>query len=720
MKKIININLSGRVIPIEDSAYEKLQAYIESLRRYFANEEGRDEIINDIESRIAELMNEKTRKGVSAITDSDVEEIIASMGRVEDFEAVEEEPVKTENSRQQNAGQQDNYTQTTTRRRERGRLYRDSSDKILGGVCSGIANYLDIDPAIIRILFAIICFGGGIGFLLYIALWIILPPRDLDGFSGKRLYRNPDERVIGGVASGLAAYFDKSVTTIRLIFAAPILLNILFSILDWPLFDHASFIPNILVGSFTGTFIFVYIVLWIVLPEANSEYQKMEMRGEKVDVNRIRQNVQEGMGNVKDRMKEWGGEVRDTAQDLTGKARDFANTRGREFVSEAGGAVRRGSRGFGHVIGVLFKAFFLFIFGTIAFALFIALIGILIGGVAVWPVKDFLLNGFWQNTYAIGTLILFLGVPVVAFIVWLLRRIMRVRSHSNYLGWTFGGLWFLGWIAISLFVSSIVNDFRMSNNRQPGTEVNLTQPVDGKMTVKVSEAELEYGGEFPWINIDGTGLDITRDTLKTANIRIEDIELSDDSSFHVIVKKYSRGRTTKQAAELAEQLVFNYSYNNGVLDLGSNIAIARESKFRGQQVRIIIKVPQGKKIRFDNTLDKFHSFNMDINDRRERGWRNKRVEWDNDYYFPYATDTDYIMGANGELKDEQGNLNSIDKPSDKNSRDNYRYPGNKNTRPADSTDPAKNKTTRKALKAKTSTGSFAIGPSPVSSMTQWF
>jgi len=57
MKKIININLSGRVIPIEDSAYEKLQSYIESLRRHFVNEDGRDEIINDIESRIAELMS---------------------------------------------------------------------------------------------------------------------------------------------------------------------------------------------------------------------------------------------------------------------------------------------------------------------------------------------------------------------------------------------------------------------------------------------------------------------------------------------------------------------------------------------------------------------------------------------------------------------------------------------------------------------------------------
>src|SRR5260370_13161292 len=87
MKKIININLSGRVIPIEDSAYEKLQSYIESLRRYFAGEEGRDEIINDIESRIAELMSEKVRKGATCVTDADIDEIIASMGRPEDFDA---------------------------------------------------------------------------------------------------------------------------------------------------------------------------------------------------------------------------------------------------------------------------------------------------------------------------------------------------------------------------------------------------------------------------------------------------------------------------------------------------------------------------------------------------------------------------------------------------------------------------------------------------------
>ena len=110
MKKIININLSGRVIPIEDSAYEKLQAYIESLRRHFANEEGRDEIINDIESRIAELMNEKVRKGADRITDADVDEIMASMGRPEDFETDETATTQDSKSQQQQQQQQTSDT----------------------------------------------------------------------------------------------------------------------------------------------------------------------------------------------------------------------------------------------------------------------------------------------------------------------------------------------------------------------------------------------------------------------------------------------------------------------------------------------------------------------------------------------------------------------------------------------------------------------------------
>ena len=152
MKKIININLSGRVIPIEDSAYEKLQAYIESLRRYFANEESRDEIINDIESRIAELLHEKIRKGAAAVTDEDVKEVIASMGTVEDFEAEEKENIASSATQLLLLNKAISKIIRMLKKKPRGRLYRDSNDKLIGGVCSGIATYLNVDPAVVSIV----------------------------------------------------------------------------------------------------------------------------------------------------------------------------------------------------------------------------------------------------------------------------------------------------------------------------------------------------------------------------------------------------------------------------------------------------------------------------------------------------------------------------------------------------------------------------------------
>jgi phage shock protein PspC (stress-responsive transcriptional regulator) len=653
MKKIININLSGRVLPMEDTAYEKLQAYIESLRRYFANEEGRDEIISDIESRIAELLQDKIRKGATAITDDDVEEVTTSMGRVQDFEAVD---AASDDDKKTTEQQQSNYNYSYNK--ESKRLYRDTNDKMIAGVCSGIAVYLGVDPAIVRILFAIISFGGfGLGFLAYIILWIVLPPRDLENTAGRRLYRNPDDKVISGVAGGLAAYFNKSATTIRLIFAAPFILNIVLGVLSWPFFHEGSIVPNFVFGSITGTFILAYIVLWIVLPEANSDYQKMEMRGERVDVNRIRQNVREGMDNMKERMKGWGEEVKESAQNFSAKAKEFSNTRGKTFASEVGRQAGEAGRGIGHIIGVLFKAFFLFIAGSIAVALFFGLIALLIGGVSFLPLKNFLLDGFWQNLYGWGTLLLFLGVPLIAFIVWLLRRIMKVKSQHNYFGWIFGGLWALGWICVTLFIASLVRDFRMYNKNDNAQELTITQPLNNRMLVKVSEPEVEYSGAFPWINIEGNGFDITQDSLRYSNIRIEVVKEETDSNFHVDINRYSRGRTVADAEAKAQKILFSANYKDSVLDIGSGIAIDKTTKFRGQKVIVVIRVPVGKKIRFDETVDKLHSFTIQVNKKwkknKYRRWRDDDWDWDKDW-FEYDVNTDYIMGEDGNLKNADG------------------------------------------------------------------
>lgn len=664
MKKIININLSGRVIPIEDAAYDSLQRYIESLRRYFANEEGRDEIINDIQSRIAELMNEKVKKGTAAITESDVEEIINSMGRIEDFERADaaEGSAGTFNGGTGPDTSSGTYT-GTQRKRFTGRLYRDSTDKILGGVCAGIANYTNIDPSIVRLLFAIITFGGfGFGILLYILAWIILPARPLETYIGKRFFRNPDDRIIGGVAGGLAAYFNKDAWLFRLIFLAPILLNILLSIISrifggWGGPDY----PDLFVGSFSGTFIIAYIILWIVLPEARSPFEKMEMRGEKVDVNRIKQNVQEGMGDFKNRMASFGQEVKTSAQNLGSQASEFASTRGRTFATEAAQAARPIGSGIGHAIGVLFKAFFLFIVGSIAFGLFVAVLVFTVGGIAR-PFNDFLLNGFTQSVSLWGTLIFFLAVPLVAIITWIVRRLMKVRSQTRYLGWTFAGLWLLGWICLMTFIASMAKDWRYYN--KVSEEVTIAQPGMNKMTLSVNEPEIRYGGNFTFFDIDEKGgWDITDDSIRMANVKLR-INKSEDSNYHVTVWRYSAGRNRREAMQRAQQITYSASSIDSNLILGSGFAVGKNQKFRGQKVLLDIRVPVGKTIRFDRSVeDKLHPVNVRTrNDRRwdRRDWdrRDWDMDWDEDWHFDWQPDVDYVMTDKGELV-EAYNLGSV-------------------------------------------------------------
>src|SRR5688572_13767212 len=130
MKKVININFQGRVVPIEETSFELLKQYTDSLRVYFANEDGRDEIINDIESRIGELFQERITKGSTCITDDDVNAIINNMGRPKDFADADSDQPKDRYA--QRVQPSTEYAQSFFAGR---RLYRDANNKIIGGVC---------------------------------------------------------------------------------------------------------------------------------------------------------------------------------------------------------------------------------------------------------------------------------------------------------------------------------------------------------------------------------------------------------------------------------------------------------------------------------------------------------------------------------------------------------------------------------------------------------
>ncbi|MDO3628399.1 PspC domain-containing protein [Mucilaginibacter sp. BT774] len=163
MNKTIIININGIVFHIEEDAYEVLKNYMTDVKRHFMNSDDSLEITTDIENRIAEMFNELlANEHKQVIIEQDVKSVIEQMGTVEDFEHAEEDT---------KASFTNAYYHTGATRR----LFRDQDDHLIAGVCSGIANYFDMDVVWIRLAFALIVLAGGTGIILYIILWIVIP-----------------------------------------------------------------------------------------------------------------------------------------------------------------------------------------------------------------------------------------------------------------------------------------------------------------------------------------------------------------------------------------------------------------------------------------------------------------------------------------------------------------------------------------------------------------
>jgi phage shock protein PspC (stress-responsive transcriptional regulator) len=162
MNKTVNINLAGLFFHIDEEAYIKLQNYLESIKRSFTDSQGRSEIVSDIEARIAELFTERVKTSNQVIGLKEVEEVITIMGQPEDYlvddDIFEDEP-KT------------HYKKSSTVKK----LFRDTENSYISGVSSGLAHYFGIDAIWVRLIWILLVFGFGTGFLVYILLWIFVP-----------------------------------------------------------------------------------------------------------------------------------------------------------------------------------------------------------------------------------------------------------------------------------------------------------------------------------------------------------------------------------------------------------------------------------------------------------------------------------------------------------------------------------------------------------------
>ncbi|MCD6596129.1 MAG: PspC domain-containing protein [Bacteroidales bacterium] len=162
MKQTYSINLAGMVFNIDDDAYFELKDYLHQIETHFANAEERREIIADIESRIAELFNEMVKGSKQVIDLENVRKIKSILG----------DPVEIADPEAETSGspQREKFRSTGYRR-----IYRDPEHRYLGGVCSGMGAYWQIDPLVFRIIFLIAFFGFGVGLIIYIILWIVIP-----------------------------------------------------------------------------------------------------------------------------------------------------------------------------------------------------------------------------------------------------------------------------------------------------------------------------------------------------------------------------------------------------------------------------------------------------------------------------------------------------------------------------------------------------------------
>jgi phage shock protein PspC (stress-responsive transcriptional regulator) len=167
MKKTVSVNIKGMNFLIEEDAYELLQSYMIRLENSLCHEKGSKEIIEDIEYRVAELCSTYLKEKKQVIEKEDIAEIIKTLGQPEEYvDGIEQG--STEEHTQKSAP-------SSSPAGENKRLYRDIDHAKLAGVCSGIGNYLQIDPTFIRIFFLIGMLFFGFGFIPYIILWIVLP-----------------------------------------------------------------------------------------------------------------------------------------------------------------------------------------------------------------------------------------------------------------------------------------------------------------------------------------------------------------------------------------------------------------------------------------------------------------------------------------------------------------------------------------------------------------
>lgn len=478
MKKTININLSGQIFHIDEDAYEVLQQYLEQLRKYFSADPGHDEILADIEARIAEMFSQRLGTTRQVVTLQDTQEVIAVMGRPEQITNGDAEATAAAES-----------------------------------------------PKVIR-----------------------------------RLFRDPDHRVLGGVCSGISAYFGIDPVWLRLAFVVALI--------------------------FFGTGVLLYLVLWIVMPEARTASDKLMMRGEPINISNIEKSFKKELVELKKAGQEQSQKL---SQAVKG------NSMVRQFSGFFSDLFRGVTRVISIVAGILLSLnglVLLFVSMVIAVATLGSMRWNLQNQILFSPVP---VSDRYEWIIALIVALLVAVVAVLFLILGLGLLFQTKFSITKALTITFV-IWLLG-LALGFYLNQ--NASRSMRYQAKNHETIQLQPASDTIYITAGEHFREYRVKPSWSErwmgaVLPGGMEIS---ISVPTVKIY-MDRSTNDSLYLLLTEFSNGSDPTQALDYARGISYSYSFKNSLLTLPVAFSLEKGIPYRGQRLEVLLKIPDGHHIVF--------------------------------------------------------------------------------------------------------------------------
>ncbi|MDB5287993.1 MAG: hypothetical protein JWR05_2942 [Mucilaginibacter sp.] len=492
MNKTIIININGIVFHIEEDAYEILKAYMTDVKRHFMNSADSLEITTDIENRIAEMFNEMLlREGKQVVVEQDVKTVVEQMGSVEDFEPAED------------GARPEVFNYNTASRR----LFRDPDDRLVAGVCAGIANYFDFNPVWVRLLFACFVPIGGSGLILY-------------------------------------------------------------------------------------------IILWIVVPKAVTRADRMAMKGEKLNLQGFKNNFEEEFNTVKGNI----ANIHKEARPFIYKTRDFAGDFFHHFGNFLGGTGK-----------VLFKllgiAVLIACFGFII-ALVVGIIGLTVyGNIGIYHLFPFNIVNNQINTIFLICGFLMLAIPLMAIILFIIHLVFKGAGITRSTGSFLLLVWIIALSVVIYYTAKVSADFR--SGASFSQTINIKPMADSTYYLKLNDVKYLSSEDSVRLSIkekfNGRVIldDDNNDEINSpGNVEIY-IEKSDVPQ-PVLVESFSaRGRTYEDALFNARSTTYQFSQVGNVLKFNRRLEKPMGMLWRNQELHLTLKMPINSKLVIDDSVDRY-------------------------------------------------------------------------------------------------------------------